>query len=118
MVAVQVADHDGGDVIRLERGGLERGECGGAAVDQQAFVRSAEPEARLEASPVAERVARPDEAQPNLIQGLYDRALFVCERAELARRDPVQAQIARLPSVGREHRHWPAAGRWLVRGGW
>src|SRR3954468_22844583 len=76
MVAVQMRQHDGADVARLDGGGLERGERGRAAIDQRAVGRSLEPEARLEAPAGPARAAGPGDVKPHPGVGHRRRASY------------------------------------------
>jgi hypothetical protein len=57
MVSVQMADHDGIDLPRVQALGLQRGEAGRSAVHQRGEPLGLQPIAGLEPSPAAERVA-------------------------------------------------------------
>src|SRR5918997_1396411 len=66
MVAVEVCENHGPDVVGLNPGGLGGGEGSGAAVDQQALFSALQPEARLVATAGSERIAGAEEVEAYL----------------------------------------------------
>ncbi len=63
MIRVEVADHDGVDLVSADALGVQARIGRDTAVDQDAPVRFANQEGRLPSPAGAERVARPDEVE-------------------------------------------------------